>query len=732
MQTDRYPFVKDLVLIGGGHAHALFLRAWAMDPMPGVRLTVINPQATAPYTGMLPGHIAGHYPRSAMMIDLVRLARIAGARLILDTATGLDLDRSRVDLANRPSLHFDRASLDIGIGSGPPDLPGFDAHGVAAKPLGGFAEAWDAFVARALPAPHVVVLGAGVGGVELAMAAMHRLRKAGASPTFTLIDPAAAILPGMGHAARRALLAELATAKITLRLGQRATELTAKAVHLADGTSLASDFTLAVAGARPHPWLATTGLILTGGFVSVGPTLQTSDPHIFAVGDCAHLSHAPRPKAGVFAVRATKILDHNLRTALAETGKMRAYHPQADYLKLISLGDQRALADKYGIAFRGASVWRWKDGIDRRFMAMLDAPASPDRPTAPAGAAAGLADLLSEVPLCGACGSKLPPVALASALAQLPPPQRPEVLSGPGDDAAILARPAGGLRVITTDHLRGFTQDHRLMARITAIHALGDIWAMGAAPEVATAQVILPRMAAAMQSGALAEIMAEATTIFRAAGADIVGGHSSQGAELTIGFTVTGLTDRPIPKGGVKPGDVLIVTKPLGVGVILAAEMAGTRLNGALLGDIWAACITGMQRPLDTASRFLARSAHAMTDVTGFGLAGHLSEMLAASDAATAELDLARIPLYGGAEALAMLGQASSLAPANRAALADRIIAPASPRADLLFDPQTCGGLLAAVPADQADAVLAALHAAGESAVIIGRISAGPAMIIVR
>ncbi|MES2144719.1 MAG: selenide, water dikinase SelD [Pseudomonadota bacterium] len=732
MQTETYPFVKDLVLIGGGHAHALILRTWAMRPMPGVRMTVINPGPTAPYTGMLPGHVAGHYPASAMMIDLVRLARAAGARLILDRAAGLDLDGATVRLADRPPLPFDVASIDIGIGSGLPDLPGFSEHGIAAKPLGAFAQVWQAFVDGRPRAPGIVILGAGLGGVELALAAMHRLRQSGTTATVTLVDPATAILPDTGDAARRAIHAELASAGITLRLGQKAQRVADRAVHLADGTSLPSDFTLSVAGARPQAWLADTGLHLTEGFVTVGPTLGTSDARVFAVGDCAHLSHAPRPKAGVFAVRAARVLDHNLRATLAETGTLRRYHPQRDYLKLVSLGRRRALADKHGLVVRGAWVWRWKDRIDRRFMAMLDTPVIPVRQDTPSGAAAGLADLLAEVPLCGACGAKLSPSVLTSALAGLPPPQRPEVLSGPGDDAAILARPGGGRRVMTTDHLRGFTNDYRLMARVAAVHALGDIWAMGATPEHATAQVILPRMSPRLQGDTLTEIMAEATAVFRAAGADIVGGHSSQGTELTIGFTVTGLADRPVSKGGMKPGDALILTKPIGVGVILAAEMSATRMPDALLGEVWAGCVAGMQRPLQAASRLLAPHARAMTDVTGFGLAGHLAEMLAAGDPATVEITLDAVPVYPGAAALAAQGQASSLMPANRAALIGRISVPVSPRADLLFDPQTCGGLLAAVPGNQAQALVAALRAAGDPAAIIGHIGAGPGKIIVR
>ena len=129
------PLTRDLVLVGGGHAHALVLRAWGMDPLPGARLTVINPGPTAPYTGMLPGHVAGHYGRDELEIDLGRLCRHAGARLILDKAVGIDRARREVLLAGRGPVAYDVASIDVGIHARM-DLPGFAAHGIGAKPLG--------------------------------------------------------------------------------------------------------------------------------------------------------------------------------------------------------------------------------------------------------------------------------------------------------------------------------------------------------------------------------------------------------------------------------------------------------------------------------------------------------------------------------------------------------------------------------------------------------------------
>jgi selenide, water dikinase len=716
-----YPALRDLVLIGGGHAHALVLRMWAMDPLPGTRLTLVTPDPVTPYTGMLPGLIAGHYRRDDLMIDLVRLARFAGARLILDQATGLDRESRLIHLAGRAPLPYDLAAIDIGITSDLPDLPGA-GHAVAAKPLAAYAETWEAFLSKGLAFPRIVILGAGLGGVELAMATMHRLRTSGSRPEVTLVDRADTLLPGLGAAARRTVMARLSDAGIILRTGTEVTGIGPASVTLGSGEVIGSDFTLTVTGARPHGWLADTGLESERGFLVTDAMLRTSDPFVFASGDCAGIRGIKRPKAGVFAVRAAPVLHANLRAALSGR-PLHAFRPQRDYLKLVALGDRSAVADKWGLSLHGPRLWQVKDRIDRQFMDKLsDLPAMP-RPAVPTEATEGLAAHLARRPLCGGCGAKLGPGTLATALADLPPPVHPEVISGPGDDAAVLKNGAG-VQVITTDHLRAFCNDSRLMARLAAIHSLGDIWAMGAAPQVALAQVTLPPLGPELQGRMLAEIMDEAAAAFAAAGADVVGGHSTEGAELTIGFTVTGTARRAIGKGGAQAGDALILTKPLGSGTILAAEMALARLPDMMVGEVWADCIGQMLRPQGEASAILAPVAHAMTDVTGFGLAGHLLEMLEAS-CASATLRLDDIPLMTGALELAKAGHGSSLQPANLAAVSWRMTAPEDPRVQLLTDPQTCGGLLAAVPADHAEALVMALRTEGHEAAMIGEITAG-------
>lgn len=723
MQQMSLPAVADMVLVGGGHAHALVLRMWGMAPMPGVRLTLINPAPVAPYTGMLPGYIAGHYTRPEMMIDLVRLCRFAGARLILDHATGIDPAAKRIQLGNRPDIAYDAASIDTGITSDLPTIPGFTDHAFAAKPLGAYADAWEKFLTNVPENPQIVIIGAGIGGAELAMASHHRLRSLGTKPSVSLIDQTPDMLRGLGDGARKATLAKLSEMGITLLPSTQVTQIDATSVSLQNGQTLRSDFTLSVATARPQDWLRQTNLDLTNGYLTLSPTLQTSNPAIFAAGDCAHLTNAPRPKAGVFAVRAAPILLHNLRAALSGQS-LQAFKPQRDYLKLISTGSKSAIADRSGFSLQGAWLWRWKHRIDAKFMAKFtDYPAMP-MPVLPQNPALGLADFLAQKPLCGGCGAKVAPADLTAVLATLPKPARYDVVSGPGDDAAILTH-GKGLQVITTDHLRAFTHDPYLMAKIAAIHALGDIWAMGASPQVALAQITLPPLNPKLQSDTLRQIMAGAAEVITAAGADLVGGHTSQGAELTIGFTITGLTPRAITKAGAKTGDLLILTKPLGIGTILAAEMTNAFLPGELMGEIVATAYAQMLQPLNHAAKILSPHAHAMTDVTGFGLAGHLLEILRASNCA-ATLSLAALPLISGATALAAAGQASSLALANRAATMPFMDFDESPAAALLFDPQTAGGLLAAVPADMAHAVIDAL---GGHAAIIGTVIQGPPMI---
>ncbi len=722
--NSQIPLTRDVVLIGGGHTHALVLRKWAMNPLPGARLTVINPGPTAPYSGMLPGFVAGHYTRDELDIDLVKLARFAGARVIIGKATGIDRNAKLIHVTGREPIAYDIASVDVGINSDMPEIPGFMKHGVSVKPLDILSQRWPQYLDQVQGTANLAVIGGGVAGVEITLAMMHALQTRGIAAKMSLVD-ATEILSGVAPQAKAKLLQRLADYKVDLRPESRVIEVTADSIQLDSGESITSDFTLGAAGARAHDWVSELGLDLYDGYIVVDELLRSSDPSIFAAGDCMHLMSNPRPKAGVFAVRAAPVLWHNLRSTLSGH-KLRSFRPQGDYLKLISLGSKSALAEKFGIALSGPALWRWKNQIDQKFMDQFYEYPEMKLEALPLEMASGVSDILANgKPMCGGCGAKVGRDVLSRVLSTLPDVGREDVISKPGDDAAIM-RYGDKFQVITNDHLRAFTEDVALQSRIAAVHALGDIWSMGAQAQTVLSTIILPRMSPEMQERYLTEIMTAAVEVFGAQGAEIVGGHTSLGTELTIGFTITGICERePIQLSGAQAGDVLILTKPIGTGTLLAAEMT-LKARGA---DAIAA-LNGMKQDQAAAAAIL-HDAHAMTDVTGFGLAGHLLGICEASNCA-AELDLAAVPLLAGAEALAEQGVRSTLYPDNfKIAEKMSLAEPMSARTALLFDPQTAGGLLAAVSADSADEKLAQLQQAGYQACKIGVLVKGDAFISV-
>ena len=204
MQRQQTPIVKDLVLVGGGHSHITVLKQFGMHPMPGVRLTVICRDVHTPYSGMLPGFLAGHYAYDDVHIDLGPLSRFAGARLYHDEVIGLDLANKTVRCRQHPDVPYDVLSLNIGSTPGFAQVPGAEQVVVPVKPISTFVQRWEHLVTRVLAAPDRVrigVVGAGAGGVELTLAMQfrlqHVLRDAGRADTveYHLFSGSPGILP---------------------------------------------------------------------------------------------------------------------------------------------------------------------------------------------------------------------------------------------------------------------------------------------------------------------------------------------------------------------------------------------------------------------------------------------------------------------------------------------------------------------------------------------------------
>ena len=350
----------------------------ALRPLPGMRVTLIARDLATPYSGMLPGVIAGLYKSEEVHIDLARLAAVTGTRLIHAQANGLDRANKRVLLAGLPPVAYDLVSIDVGIEPSLSPVDGAAEHAIAVKPSGSFLTKIDALIARAgVPdgPRRIVAIGGGAGGVELLLSLRTRLiadaRAAGRAAselTFTLVTEGD-ILATHNDRVRAAFRRAFAERGMILLENRRVRAVTADTVVLADGEAIGADAVLATTDAAAPAWFRGTGLDLDAkGFLAVGPTLQSvNDADVFAAGDCAALIESPREKAGVYAVRAGPPLADALHRRACGL-RPDAWHPQARHLALISTGERYAIASRGLFKVEGAWLWTLKDWIDRRWM----------------------------------------------------------------------------------------------------------------------------------------------------------------------------------------------------------------------------------------------------------------------------------------------------------------------------------------------------------------------------
>lgn len=703
-------------------------------------------------------------------------------------------------------------SPPCGAPGGPSAGPSGDrlagGSGQPVKPL----EPFLVWLSTLAPGSALRIRGGGAAAVELALA----LRARGHAPRL--------LLRGQGL--------RLGSAAAN-RLGERL--LSEAGIPLERKVPQEAPADLACTGSRAPAWLAAAGLPVqaaTGRVLTAASLQVLEQPHLFAAGDCAVLAGAPRPASGVWAVRATPVLATNLQRSLERPQRpLRPWRPQRRALQLLGDGGwswkgPRAVVF-WGPVALGPSrwLWHWKRHLDQRFLEGF----------------AALAVMGPEAMACRGCAAKLAAAPLEGALARLegmaraqaPSPAVTALKDGgkaggdgvdgsaapgsaavaeppappPPEDAAVLATAAdGSLLLQSVDGFPALVADPWLNARLTTLHACGDLWASGAAVESVQALVTLPEAAPALQEELLLQTLAGVRSVLDPLGARLIGGHTLEGrdgAGLALALTVNGRVapGRHWTKGPLCPGDALLLCGPLGSGVLFAAAAAGAAKPG------WIdAALESMQRSQAPLVELLnAHGCRACTDITGFGLLGHLGEMLAAragvtgglpgdgssprevagdgvaaaaagaasfesagqaavesgdwngrngprgpadvgrgAPPLTVRLEAGNIPAFIGALELLDQGWASSLAPANARALAllegpvrlvgepaaaeprgtDQSPAPLHPadRAQatrraaleaLLIDPQTCGPLLAALPAERAGAALAALQRAG-------------------
>ena len=703
---------RQVVLAGGGHSHVLMLRHWAMGrwPLPpATAVTLVSRSSTSLYSGLIPAVLAGQVHPDACTIDLRRLCAAAGVSFVQAEITGLDLEQRQVQLhstlgTSTPvcrSLRWDWLSLDVGSVTAAPA----GVAGLPIRPLEPFL-AWCAH----LPAA-VEVMGSGAAAVEVVLALAARCQRQRQPCRLSLRTAPGGL--------------QLGNAPLMRRLEQMVRSQGITICRRARQEPAAPDrTTVFCTGSRAPAWLRDSGLPCdTRGRVLTHPTLVVQEHgRIFAAGDCGVVACAPRPAGGVWAVRAAPVLASNLQTALLGR-PLRSWRPQTHGLVLLGDGQGRAIAQR-GAFWLGPHpwLWRWKQHLDHRFMAMVNGTTAMTTG--------------SQQPMaCRGCAAKLPAQPLNRALGQLygscPEPQDATTIAQITPDQLLLA---------SLDGFPALVSDPWLNGRLTTLHGASDLWASGACLDGLQALVTLPRCNTALQQDLLAQCLAGVRATAQDLGGELLGGHSLQAMDdpdvrqplalqLSLGVSVHGRVQahQRWHKGPLKPGDVLVLSRPLGSGVIMAAAQAHSA------SPAWVdQALAVMGHPQQALVQLLRRhGCRACTDVTGFGLLGHLGEMVQASPPGIqVQLDPQRIPAYAGALELLRAGHASTLAPHNASALellapqgAIRLRQEPEPALrGLLIDPQTCGPLLAAVPAQQVTALLEAMAASHLHGAVIGAV----------
>ncbi len=728
-----------------------------MRPPENARLMVVLDRSVAVYSGMVPGFVAGDYALPELEIDVLPLARRAKAGVILAAATDIDPVRKEIRIEGRPPFRFDFASLDVGSTVRGLDLPGVREHALATRPIGRFVREVDAHIdtLRELGRPpRITLVGGGAAGTELAFTLEARLRSKGLAPEISVVTGDTNLLSSAAPAMRKLIAREAQARGITIIPNRRVARADAQGILFEAGTSEEStgsrhdaDLVIWATGAAPIAFPRDEGGAKLrrddSGFIEVRSTLQTVGfDDVFAVGDCARLvDHRWVPRAGVYAVRQGPTLDHNLRARL-EGKSLKTYTPQRDFLALLHLGNGRAVGAKWGRAYAGALTLRLKDWIDRRFMERFQVLDEHGRPRpklerlgamgpSPGEGQAETGDSVKHSDndmACGGCAAKLGAAPLAAALAELPKaPHDASVVLGldARDDVAATLDADGKTTLHNVDVIRAFCDDPWLVGRVAASNALSDLFATGGTPRHAQAVIGLPDVEPDAAQEILFQTLSGLRETLDECGVSLLGGHTTIGDALTAGLSVTG--DGPsagelLRQAGAEIGDVILLTQPIGTGVLLAADMQGLALGKWILP-----LQVALQHTNQIGGRLAAaEEVHAATDVTGFGLAGHLLTLLD-PDGRVAALDREAIPFFEGAQTLFGRGLRSTAHPANRTGFLSRMVGASESDEAWLFDPQTAGGLLLCAPADAAQRLREAFAEAGEPPVhAIGRIIDDP------
>jgi selenide,water dikinase len=755
MNNNSTPIVSDLVLLGGGHANIQVLKMLAMNPIGGLRITLISDQTHSPYSGMIPGYLAGYYSYEECHFDLRRICEELGQRFIKAKIIGIDPQRKKIQMENRAEVSYDYASINVGIAPKSIESSSDEAalRLIPLKPISRFIAHWDRLMAdltayKGSDPLQLAVVGAGASGVEISIILKMLIDKNHWNAEVHLIHQHEFLVSEKDLVAQRELLKTLKQLDVKVLQNTQALKEQENGLMLKDEQGLVQtkDFhrVLTATQASAPQWFKNSGLpVDPDGFVKVAGNLLVENEHdLFAAGDCIHFSPSPLKKAGVYAVRQGMVLEHNIRAYFTGKSALKTFHPKKNVLSLITIGDYKALVHQDSPSILRwmwpSLLWMVKDGIDRRFMKQFQARTFGVKPRhfdkAMPIPKTTLVPEDWESNTCGGCGSKLAASTLTLSLNKLDIPKDDAVLLGvkDGEDCALTRFSEHTLCLQSIDQFRSFISDPYLLGQIATQHALSDIYAMGGVARTAQVGLTLGAANRKIHQEDIFQLMSGVLDILTQSAASLVGGHTGEGVELAISLAVQGevAPEQVLRKQLTKPGNRLILTKPIGTGVVFAANMLA-QANGKLVDQALSSMLESNKTAMETIKSF---DVSGCTDITGFGLLGHAFEMLGKNNGngLGIKIDYQAIPVFDGVGELFAKGYYASIAEENYQSLSAVLGADVSNQEfPALFDPQTSGGLLFSVPSGQTEACLKALYQNGvNKASVIGEVIAEQKIII--
>ena len=673
---------KDLILLGAGHANIEVIKYLGNLKLDGLRITLISKNYNTTYSGMVPGYIEGIYNWEDINIDLIQLSYQYNINIIISEVLKISAKKRKIFLKNRPPIKFDFLSINLGIRSNVNNIHGAKENALFLKPISEIKTTILSILKS--KSENITIIGGGAAGVEVSLALRDRFRKNNINKNIILISKYNTLMKNYPFNVRNSLKSELIKNKIKILFDSKITKINKTSIVINDHKKLKCSCAILATDALPPDVVNKSDLkISKDGFISVLNTLQSNtSTNIFASGDIADIEDYKLAKAGVYAVRQSKILKRNLER-IYKNKNLYKYKPQKSYLSIIGITNGKALANKYFFAFKGKFFWKLKRYIDKKFIEKYKDFKSNEKNFVPSIDSIEPSEYDMQ---CAGCGSKIPQTVLKKVFSQ-------NLQEGSFDANDV----KGANRLVhTVDTITSIIDDLYLLGKIAAKHSLNDLIASNSG--LLSVQMVLgiPQALNRIQERDIYQIKEGANSIFNEFGVTISGGHSYsiEEGKSTVGFSLIGKKNT-ISKNNLKKNQKLkiFMTGRLGTALVMAA-LKYKIISGKYYNEV----ITEM-----TNSNFLIYTLfkkhmiNNITDISGFGLALHLQNLLLRNKMFKgANIYLNKIPMLEGAKEAIKKNVSSSLSYSNKNIINNdlKVLIKDKKYLNILFDPQTSGGFL--------------------------------------